>query len=181
MNILHLCTLTFFLEACLGCVWRCHVMFSSCQQYYLIYCSFLYLCWLHLLKLTAENWLNLNFENVEPYMITSNLIIPRDRDFRHGQAASWPMRRVVSNILYFTILDDSLFVHHTALRHAAAAAHAQCSAALLLPNRSRMFEQQRRRVWTPWPVHWSTGTGEETRGFVVWMVVVTSLVPPPSI
>ena len=93
------------------------------------------------IELTAENWLNLNFENVEPYMITSNLIIPRDRDFRHGQAASWPMRRVVSNILYFTILDDSLFVHHTALRHAAAAAHAQCSAALLLPNRSRMFEQ----------------------------------------
>ena len=77
-------------------------------------------------------------------MIISNLIIPRDRDFRHGQAASWPMRRVVSNILYFTILDDSLFVHHTALRHAAAAAHAHCSAALLLPNRSRMFEQQRR-------------------------------------
>ena len=78
-------------------------------------------------------------------MIISNLIIPRDRDFRHIQAASWPMRRVVSNILYFTILDDSLFVHHTtALRHAAAAAHAQCSAALLLPNRSRMFEQQRR-------------------------------------
>ena len=74
-------------------------------------------------------------------MITNNLIIPRARDFRHGQAASWPMRRVVSNILYFTILDDSLFVHHTtALRHAAAAAHAQCSAALLLPNRSRMFE-----------------------------------------
>ena len=78
-------------------------------------------------------------------MIISNLIIPRDRDFRHCQAASWPMRRVVSNILYFTILDDSLFVHHTtALRHAAAAAHAQCSAALLLPNRSRMFEQRRR-------------------------------------
>ena len=76
-------------------------------------------------------------------MIIRNLIIPRDRDFRHVQAASWPMRRVVSNILYFTILDDSLFVHHTtALRHAAAAAHAQCSAALLLPNRSRMFEEQ---------------------------------------
>ena len=92
------------------------------------------------MRLTAENWLNLNFGNVEPYMITNNLIIPRDRDFRHVQAASWPMRRVVSNILYFTILDDSLFVHHTALRHAAAAAHAQCSAALLLPNRSRMFE-----------------------------------------
>ena len=108
---------------------------------FIFFVSFLYLCWLHLIKLTAENWLNLNFENVEPYMITSNLIIPRDRDFRHGQAASWPMRRVVSNILYFTILDDSLFVHHTALRHAAAAAHAQCSAALLLPNRSRMFEQ----------------------------------------
>ena len=77
-------------------------------------------------------------------MIISNLIIPRDRDFRHVQAASWPMRRVVSNILYFTILDDSLFVHHTtALRHAAAAAHAQCSAALLLPNRPRMFEEHR--------------------------------------
>ena len=141
--------LDFFEEACLGCVWRCHVMFSSCQQYYFIsnyfIVSFLYLCcWLHLIKLTAENWLNLNFGNVEPYMIISNLIIPRDRDFRHGQAASWPMRRVVSNILYFTILDDSLFVHHTtALRHAAAAAHAQCSAALLLPNRPRMFEEHR--------------------------------------
>ena len=139
--ILYFCTLIFFGKL----VWDAYEDVTWCSVlvnniiYFIV--SFLYLCWLHLIKQTAENWLNLNFENVEPYMITSNLIIPRDRDFRHGQAASWPMRRVVSNILYFTILDDSLFVHHTALRHAAAAAHAQCSAALLLPNRSRMFEQ----------------------------------------